>query len=586
MVVMPLECDQYFLPLTRLPDELVLEVFSHLAQPDRLRVSMLNRRCHSIATKLIYRRIYLNDSNVVRSDYMNLAINWTLLYIPSFLTEEDSRKIANMKLRKLIYSLSVNTKALESVQWIRINWDLNSTLQKTILSLLCSRGSSLQRLENVTDPSCNEIIANGAVSSVKVTSLDMAPPNSLPEIPVPQDYIPNLQRYLNARISTSLSHVTLFIDPVKLFNYIHALKQKLQIIDLKLHWRREFFDRKYFIKRIRSPALKKMSDIFDVRTLKTLTIISWNESLVPREIQMIMEFKEFVNLEDLSLISIKQNFDVLVTLFYNLPKLKRLKMDFLEDSMPETRNSEIFLTILEVCKNLQFIDMRYEEMDPQIIGLNETRFQLHQECHCSSCVHVFECILKKKLFLFPEDYELTDIHDLAAKDIFKMMRFYSLLPYSKACDCYPSVRTQPMNLDEFVLKMNKNLLVYRQIRGQLLSPIEPRVNTDPSDLGSLTLSLPHAPLTREDVINCYHALIHHYRTTYVAFLKGFSQLRFLMLNDIPTVVVEENKERIFQPIFYHENYETNLTGWSKSWRKQKGNNGEPTDSMSRKATVF
>lgn len=514
---------------------------------------------------------------------MNVAINWTLLSIPSFLNEEDSRKIANMKLRKLIHSLSVNPRNLRSVQWIRINWDLDARLQKTILSILCYRGTSLQRLENVTDPACNEIIANGAVSMSRVTSLDMAPPNPLPEIPVPEEYIPNLQQYLNARISTSLSHLTLFIDPAKLFNYIHPLKQKLQIVDLKLHWRREFFDRKYFMKRIREPPLKKMSDIFDVRTLKTLTIISWNESLIPREIQMIMEFKEFINLEDLSLISIKQNFDVLVTLFYNLPKLKRLKMDFLEDSLPETKNSEIFLTILKVCNNLQFIDMRYEEMDPQIIALEETKFQLHQECHCSSCVHVFENILKKKLFLFPDDYYLTDIHDIAAKDIFKMMKFLSLLPYSKACDCYPSVRTQPMNLDEFVSRMNKNLLFYRQTRGQLLPPAGRRSDSGVPDLGRLALSLPHAPLTRQDVIDCYHALIHHYRATYVAFLKGFPKLRFLMLNDIPTVVVEEHKERIFQPIFYHENYQTNLTGWSKSWKRQKGSNG---DTVTRKATVF
>ncbi|QLQ78592.1 hypothetical protein HG537_0A08390 [Torulaspora globosa] len=580
---MVLECDHGVFPLRRLPDELLFEVLSHLAQQDRLKMCTVSRRCNRIATKLLYRRIYLNDSNVVRSDYMNVAINWTLLSIPSFLNEEDSRKIANMKLRKLIHSLSVNLRNLRCVQWIRINWDLDARLQKSILSILCSRGTSLQRLENVTDPECNDIIADGAVSMSRVTSLDMAPPNPLPEIPVPEEYIPNLQKYLNARISTSLSHLTLFIDPAKLFNYIHPLKEKLQIVDLKLHWRREFFDRKYFIRRIREPALKKMSDIFDVRTLKTLTIISWNESLIPREIQMIMEFKEFINLEDLSLISIKQNFDVLVTLFYNLPKLKRLKMDFLEDSLPETKNSEIFLTILKVCNNLQFIDMRYEEMDPQIIAIEETKFQLHQECHCSSCAHVFENILKKKLFLFPDDYYLTDIHDIAAKDIFKMMKFLSLLPYSKACDCYPSVRTQPMNLDEFVSRMNKNLLFYRQTRGQLLAPAGRRLDTEVSDLGRLALSLPHAPLTRQDVIDCYHALIHHYRATYVAFLKGFPKLRFLMLNDIPTVVVEEHKERVFQPIFYHENYQTNLTGWSKSWKRHKGNNG---DTVTRKATVF
>lgn len=571
-------------PLEKLPDELILEVFSHLAQPDRLTVSLLSHRCCEIATKLVYRRIYLNDSNVVRSSYMNLAINWTLLNIPSSLNEDESRKIANAKLRKLIYALEMNQRALESVEWIRINWDLDPALQKTVLAILCSRGTSLQRLENITDPSCNDIIAGGAVSSRKVISLDMAPPNSLPEIAVPSDYIPNLQRYLRSRISTSLSHMTLFIDPIKLFNYLYPLTHKLQIIDLKLHWRREFYDPAYFTRRLKTRPIEKLSEVFEVRTLKTLTIISWNETLVSREIQMIKDFKEFVYLEDLSLISIKQNFDVLVTLFYNLPRLKRLKMDFLEDFMPETKNTEIFLTILLVCKKLQFIDMRFEGLDPQMIAIHETKFELHQKCYCDACVHVFEDILKKKFFLFPEDQYLTDIHDIAAKDIFKMMRYLSLLPYSKACDCYPSVRTQPMNLDEFVSRMNKNLLFYRQSRGQLLSP-EHQVH-DPQNSEFSTLGLPHALLTKQDVIECYHALIHHYRATYVAFLRGFPHLRFLMLNDIPTIVVEEDKERIFQPIFYHENYKTNLTCWSQIEKKPKGSHGEATDSVNRKVSVF
>lgn len=580
---MDAEPESLFL-LEKLPDELILEVFSHLGQADRLKVSLVGRRCNRIATKLIYRRIYLNDSNVVRSGYMNLAINWTLLNIPSFLNEADSRKIANAKLSRLIYALEANQQALKSVEWIRINWDLDSELQRTVLSILCSKGTSLRRLENITDPSCNDIIANGAVSSRKVTSLDMAPPNALPEITVPGDYIPNLQRYLRARISTSLSHMTLFIDPVKLFNYLYPLTHKLQIVDLKLHWRREFYDSSYFSKRLKTPPIKKLSDVFEVRTLKTLTIISWNETLASREIQMIKDFREFVYLEDLSLISIKQNLDVLVTLFNKLQRLKRLKMDFLEESMPETKNCEIFLTILLVCKKLQFIDMRFEGLDPEMIAIHETEFHLSQKCYCDTCVHVFENILKRKIFLFPKDSNLTDIHDIAAKDIFRMMRYLSLLPYSKACDCYPSVRTQPMNLDEFVLRMNRNLLFYRQTRGQLLNPDEQIPNAQSDEFSSL--GLPHALLTRKDVVQCYHALIHHYKATYVAFLRGFPHLRFLVLNDIPTIVVEEDQERVLQPIFYHENYETNLTGWSKLDMRPKGTNGEVVDAVTRKFSVF
>ena len=380
--------------------------------------------------------------------------------------------------------------------------------------------------------------------------------------------------------------MTLFIDPLKLFNYLYPLEHKLQIVDLKLHWRREFYDPKYFKTRLRTPPFTKLSDIFEVRTLKTLTVISWNEVLIPSELQMIKDFKDFIHLEDLSLISIKQNFDVLVSLFYNLNNLKRLKMDFLEDFLPDATNPEIFLTILLVCKRLQFIDMRFEAMDPPIISVHDGKYMLNQKCYCSNCSHVFENILKRKLFLFPEDEYFSDSYEFAAKDIFKMMRVLSLLPYSKACDCYPSVRTQPMNLDEFVRKMNQYIFIYRQNKAQLVPLEEHDQDMDKVFLEYACLRLPHEPLTSEDVISCYHALMHHYKATYVAFLRGFPELRFLMLNDIPSVVVEEDNERIFQPIFYHEGYESNLQGWSQKHNKNNRNNGDSNDSVSRKVTLL
>lgn len=613
-------------PLETLPDELIQEVFSHLAQSDRLTVAILNKRCNRIATKLIYRRIYLNDSNVVRSDFMNIAINWTLLSIPPNISEPESRDIANLKLAQLIETLLKNNHAVKAVQWVRINWDLDPELQKTILSILCTNGTSLQRLENVTDPSCNDIIAYGAMSSKNVTSFDMAPPNSLPEAVVPDNYIPNFIKYLNQRISTNLSHMTLFIDPLKLFNYLYHLRERLTIVDLKLHWRREFYPPAYFTEqRVRYPKLRRLNEIFDVRTLKVLTIISWNEALADHEVEMMSEFKEFIYLEDLSLISIRQDTEVLVELFNNLVNLKRLKMDFLEDYIPETTNSQIFLSILLNCKNLQFIDIRFEGIDLPIINLVQNKFELIQKCFCGRCNYAFAEILRKKIFRFPEDYYLTDVHDIAAKDIYKMMRYLSLFPYSKACDCYPSVRTQPMNIDEFVRRMNENIFIYRQLRGQLLRRVgdtilypsqEGRTThrrrfsiSDFANLGGTTsvdtsettqptgappvlrgntnddmmedigyendnlltasthegrlLRLPHKPLAREDIIVLYHAMIHHFRKTYYTFLRGFPHLRFLMLNDVPTAVVEEDGERIFHPIFYHSDFTSNLHGWSR-----------------------
>ncbi|EJS43227.1 YJL149W [Saccharomyces arboricola H-6] len=618
----------YVFPLTKLPDELIQEVFSHLPQPDRLQLCLIDKRFNKIATKLLYRRIYLNDSNVVKSDFMHLAINWTLLNLPSSLKEDESRNIANYKLEKLIETLQNNIHITQAIQWIRINWDLDSVLQRSILNILCNQGKSLQRLENVTDPTCNDIISNGCFSKSNVSSFDMAPPNSLPEMAVPENYIPNLTKYLSQRISSRLSHMTLFIDPLRLFNYLYPLDVKLQIVDLKLHWRREFYNNDYFVTMVRSGnPLTKLSEVFDKRTLKILTIISWNDTLLKRETEMLKDFKEFEHLEDLSLISIKQDVHILVDLFSSLTNLKRLKMDFLEDYIPEPTSPHIFLSILLACSKLQFIDLRYDGLIPQIINIQENKFQLNQQCNCTNCQKVFSDILKGKIFMFPEDYYIHDIHDIAAKDIFKMMKYLSLLPYSKACDSYPSVRTQPMNLTNFVAKMNMNLLKYRNSKSQLVPKIvnnphehstlnststahmsEPEmividddddddINMDPpqdSDDTVTTISddleLPHDSLTKRDIIMCYHALIHHFKSIYVTFLKSFPHLRFLMLNDIPTIVMEENDERIFEPVFYHYDYKSNLHGWSKESNKslenESNNNNNNPDTIARIATVM
>lgn len=670
-------------PLGSLPDELLFEVFSHLPQRDRLSVALIDKRCHGVATKLLYRRIYLNDSNVVRSDFMNIAINWTLLHIPSFLTEEESRDIANLKLTQLIETFAANAETLQAVQWIRINWDLDAALQKTILRMLCDAGLSLQRLENVTDPSCNDIIASGKISRRSLASLDMAPPNSLPELTVAPEYIPNLVSYLSQRISSHLSHMTLFIDPLKLFNYLYQLREKLTIVDLKLHWRREFYPPQYFTpQRCRSPPFKRLSEVFDVRTLRTLTIISWNESLIEREVDMLREFREFTSLEDLSLISIKQDPSILIALFSRLVNLRRLKMDFLEDYIPETTDPQIFLAILLNCKQLEFIDIRFEGIDCPMINLKGDKFEISQKCYCNTCNYTVNEILRKKIFLFPIDYYLSNIQDITAKDVFKMMRYLSLLPYSKACDSYPSVRTQPMNLDAFVKRMNENMIVYRENRNQLIdvdrnkivnvrdariaaandsrgidtegdismdgdeinieldidnilgqqqeqsgpsrtqTPVLPNNarfgdgnaatmadiptggigndNTVPTQLPQPSqqsvaemaiyrenlLKLPHKPLTKHDVIMLYHALIHHFKTTYYTFLKGFPRLRFLMLNDIPTITIEEDGERIFHPVFYHFDYVSNLNGWEKRDNMNKSAKNGETDTVTKRATVI
>ncbi|CUS24669.1 LAQU0S18e01530g1_1 [Lachancea quebecensis] len=560
--------------LNKLPTAILQEVLSHLSQQDRVNACLVNRRFNEIATKLVYRRIYLNDSNVVRSDIMNVAANWTLLYVPNRLPEESARSVANRKLRILIRTLRSNKRAVNCVEWVRINWDLNPLYQKNLLSIVCNESASLLRLENVTDPSCNDIIANGRVSSSKLTSFDMAPPSPNAGSEVEPAYIPNLKKYLSQRISSHITFMNLFMDPLVLFTYLYPLRDKLQVVDLKLHWRIEFFPQEHFVHKISERPLTQLSDVFDHRTLKVLTIVSWHECLLPNELSMIRQLKEFTNIEDLSLISIEQESLPLIGLFSSLTGLKRLKTDFIEELSPQSTRPELFLTILHNCRDLEFLDMRFEGLDAPIINVENGEFQISQKCHCSRCMHVFDSIIRQKLFLFPEDYLVAGIQDVTTKDIFRMMRFNCLLPYSKACDYYPSVRTYPMDIESFVLLMNSSLKLYRASRCQLIR--DPVVPLDAGDLvdsedddEDTNMILPHKPLTKQDVLDCYHALIHHQRRTYIALLSQFPKLRFLVLNDVATVVINEDDERILQPVFYNKGFVSNLKGWTDNGKSQR-----------------
>ncbi|KAH3901120.1 SCF ubiquitin ligase complex subunit DAS1 SCDLUD_002601 [Saccharomycodes ludwigii] len=555
-----------------LDDHLLFEVFSHLQQNDRLILCLVNKRFKKLAMQLIYRRIYLNDSNVVRSEYMNLAINWTLLYIPKCLSEEESRRIANLKLQKLIWAFSVNpNETLRNVGWIRINWDLDSVLQRKIVEMCCNESPKLFRLENVTDPNCNETIAYGKYSSKNVTSFEMAPPNSMPERKVDPMYIPNFIKYMSMRLTTHIKRLTLFIDPVILFTKLYPLKDnKLQLTDLKLHWRREFFDIDYHLP-IPTPRL---SDFFDSRSLRILTVISWNDVLLEREDQMLKEISDFHELEDLSLISVQQKSFILCELFRgNFPRLKRLKMDFLNNFMPDNTRIDVFLSIIKYCKNLEFLDIKLDGYyDQPIIQRNNspsadnnstrshTSIRLSCNCHCESCTNTLKNVLMDKLlYKGQDDMYIKSFLDLKAKDIFSMMRYFSLLPYSKACDQYPSVRTQPTSLKDFVDTINKIILAYRASR---YNEVENGSNNN-DNIEDELLSLGRILLTEKDVIGCIHMLIHHYKRTYKILLNALPHLRFLVLNDIPSCIVEEEygyckRRRVVEPVFYHYGYKSNL----------------------------
>ncbi|KAL6944620.1 hypothetical protein ACO0RG_001359 [Hanseniaspora osmophila] len=640
------------LPLNTFSDEILYEVITHMDQRTKLAMSLVNLRFHKLANKSIYRQIYLNDCCVVESKSINLANKWTVLYLPALIDEKKSRFIADKKLCRLLATFEEKPQTtLKHVEWVRINWDLNKNLQKLIVERLCNGAPNLVRLENVIDPSCYDIIAQGKYSdrNSSLRSFDMAPPNSSPGDTIDDHYLPNFYKFLDSRFYNNIDNITtltLFIDPVILFGLNNYLDQetnfglypkllrggkKLYIKDLKLHWRLEFFPMNVFQlqQKATKMTLPKLSDMFDTKTLETLTIISWEEEMEERNKELLRQVADFHNLKDLSLISLQQSFAILQTLFdgKNMPDLKRLKFDFLDSFGLDNASPLLLRVILDNCKKLEYLDIRSNEFLVQpIVSLrrsmdNETnnreeyhhqnlrlfKFGVTQQCYCPKCCDYFNSFLTKTLF--PKELDFNDInymklHEFFFRDIFKLMKHYGLFPYSKASDIYPSVRTQPMNISEFVKKFNLKLVLesghpfMRRLR-ESMEPIykklfetildmyvkvkaeggfsskymmeqKPFAKVD-QQIASETLPGDEYKshfITGVDVVRSVHTLMHHNRKPYQYILSKLPNLKFLVFNDLPVAIVEESlndvnfsgqkiRKRI-QPAFFSSGYECNL----------------------------
>ncbi|KAL6948874.1 hypothetical protein ACO0QE_001349 [Hanseniaspora vineae] len=640
------------LPLNIFSDELLYEVITHMDQRTKLAMSLVSFRFHKLANKSIYRQIYLNDCCVVESKRINLANKWTVLYLPALIDEKKSRSIADKKLCRLLATFDSKPQTtLIHVEWVRINWDLNKDLQRTIVERLCNGAPNLVRLENVIDPSCYNIIAQGKYSNrnSSLRSFDMAPPNSSPGDTIDDNYLPNFYKFLDSRLYNNIDNITtltLFIDPVILFGLNNYLDQeinfglypkllrggkKLYIKDLKLHWRLEFFPMNIFQlqQKATKMTLPKLSDLFDARTLETLTIISWEEEMEERNKELLKQVADFHNLKDLSLISLQQSFAILQTLFdgKNMPDLKRLKFDFLDSFGLDNASPLLLRVILDNCKKLEYLDIRSNEFLIQpIVSLRRSmdngtnnreeynqqnlrllKFGVTQQCYCPKCCDYFNNFLTKTLF--PKELDFNDInymklHEFFFRDIFKLMKHYGLFPYSKASDIYPSVRTQPMNISEFVKKFNLKLVLesahpfMRALRGNMervykklfytifgaLRKVEqegelsndymleqkPFAKVDQQIANEMLPGDEYKShfITGVDVVRSVHTLMHHNKKPYEYILAKLPNLKFLVFNDLPVAIVEESvndtnfgrtkTRRRVQPAFFSSGYDCNL----------------------------
>jgi hypothetical protein len=132
------------------------------------------------------------------------------------------------------------------------------------------------------------------------------------------------------------------------------------------------------------------------------------------------------------------------------------------------------------------------------------------------------------------DFKITNnnFHHFTNIDYFTSFSTSSLSPYSKAVDRFPSVRTGPGTVDEFLAIFNDQ-------------------NSD----------RPHfVPLTISDFYALNQCLIHNMKLDMEPFASKFINLKFMVLNDI-SFIFEDNDPAIGRypkPLFYNEGFNTNF----------------------------
>lgn len=531
--------------LHRLPTELVQEVVWFLPQKDLLSLSLASRYLRELAANILYRRIYLNDTRVEASEEYLLAPNWSWLEVKCFAGEAESeadvetrsKQCANGKLRSLIRALSSSPGLCNKVVEVRLNWDLDINLQMELIEVLVNRSQSLRIIENVTDPRLNSVILRGRYVR-NLVSLDLPPPNTLPSIDISRDYLADLQQCVAQRLQHGLASIKvliIFMNPLLLFNNVYRLRpgRKFQIASLKIHYRADFYPEQVYSRANRT--LARYSDVFDVRYLRVLTIISWHEQILPESTYDFAQWHDFTQLEDITLIAVTFDDPKIARLIERAHCLKRLKLDFFYPRRSMATDSLTYKAIFHQRRNLRFLDLKLA-LNVKIVNLDVRRYRIKIKipCKCSLCQdRVLKGIFESKILPTDDDYFVQQIENYEIINFFDQLFMSNLLPYSKAVDAYPSVETGSDSIESFLARFNS-------------------MNAERSST--------FVPLDTQDFYDLFHCLIHNLKHTLAPFVTEFPQLKFLVLNDISFLIKDGSEFRYPVPLFFSTNYQTNFTG--------------------------
>ncbi|CCE61248.1 hypothetical protein TPHA_0A01650 [Tetrapisispora phaffii CBS 4417] len=518
--------------LDKLPDELFSRVSEFLTQRDKISLSYVSKAVYDKILSSIYQNLYLNERPYYPTDLDPLLGSSKWSYLAYSLDRDLKTKnlLCMEKFKILIESLDNNKiKLAPLIRNIHCNWNLDDTLMKQFINLLILYCNNLQSFDNyIKDYITYSLIEK----KTTLKTLTLTPPSKLPDVSMAtEQYYNKLYKMIEPLDWNRIETLTIHVNACTFFE---KRDKPLKIKSLCLNLRPDTHNTQPidFI----NPT--HYYDIFDIDALEELEILSWynnNDSdLDLYEMWQLNDFLRFKNIKELILSSLFAKEPFITKCIKNFNNLETLKLDYMFDAPM----SKTFLDTMgmSACKDkIKYIDIKFEPLDTALLFIEQdeiSEFKINVVCKCDDCNETLHNVILKKYFPSQDSFTISDFSDVEDKNfLLQMFKLYPIIPYCHILGEYPPIAFNAASLSEHAKKVN-SLLKY-----------------NPSD---------NTSISEEDIIKLYHAHTHSLKKTFDYFLQKFSNLQYLVLNDMPTKIIRvDEHQRCNVPIFHHFNYKSN-----------------------------
>lgn len=525
--------------LDRLPKEILSNIAHLLAQEDKVSLTYVSKKVYESVIPSLYQNLYLNERYYFPSDLDNSlgTHKWSVLYFKYVQETSDNvitqnqKSLAKLKFQYLVRSLKESPEKLcPFIQCVHCTWHLDEDIMSEFISLLIKYDHNLTKFENfIRDEISNQLIPH----SYSLQTLTLPPPNILP-LSQRAD-LKYFEKMTNLLKNYNLNQIKVLNIHVNACKFFSKSNPPLNIESLCINLRPDT---------CQSDEINqiKYSDIFDINSLKELEVLSWYGEYDPDidiyELWNLKDFLSFKNIESLSFFSLFANMDYIKDCVMNFNRLRRLKVDFMFE-VPIEKSVIDLMAITPCHKTIEYLDIKFTEVNQYpLLSIDEgdelSQFIINMTCQCDACQDTLNNIILYKFFPTNESYLIKDFNDVERRNfILQLFKLYPIVPYSHYFDIYPSIGFYSRPIEEFVKTVNY-LLEYDN------SPNNDRY------------------VTGEDVIKLYHSYIHSLKKTLDYFNIRFPNLKYLTINDLPTMIIQyDEQQRCNIPIFHNHNYKSN-----------------------------